>query len=346
MEGFTYNGKHSSIFGCFYIPNETDRWFASPDFEVYESSDAGKDGGYYYGTKAKIRVFTLQCFFEDITEATREAIRRWLDRGTSGELIFDRRAYAAYNVFPTKITTGKIYAVYHPEQNTETYSGTFTVTFSAYEPYGYLRYKSYDTVDVDGATQACGMVSMDMMPAEPTTADTSFLLYNCGTQPCATVFRLSGTAADGLTITNKTNGTKCELTSFPSTGYLEINSRLGSVSWVHGNVSELAFAYHTEGFVMQDPYMSYDEQIHVSCESGSTTATTDAPSAEMIGKYIYVGGSWNKVTAVSGNTITLENAVAATGDFVTPVVVMNEIEITGDNVTLTRLEADYFPVIV
>ena len=92
--------------------------------------------------------------------------------------------------------------------------------------------------------------------------------------------------------------------------------------------------------------MGYDEQIHVSCESGSTTATTDAPSTEMIGKYIYVGGSWNKVTAVSGNTITLENAVAATGNFVTPVVVMNEIEIAGDNVTLTRLEADYFPVIV
>lgn len=57
MDGFTYNGKHSEIFHCYFVPNETDLWFASPDFEVYENSDAGRNGGYFYGTRAKIRTF-------------------------------------------------------------------------------------------------------------------------------------------------------------------------------------------------------------------------------------------------------------------------------------------------
>ena len=57
MDGFTYNGKHSEDFHCYFIPNESDRWFASPDFKVYENADAGRNGGYFYGTQAKVRTF-------------------------------------------------------------------------------------------------------------------------------------------------------------------------------------------------------------------------------------------------------------------------------------------------
>lgn len=92
--------------------------------------------------------------------------------------------------------------------------------------------------------------------------------------------------------------------------------------------------------------MTSEKQVYMFCTSGSTTATVSDPPADMVDKYVYVGNAWNKVTAVSGNSVTLENAASVTGTFASPLVVMNEIEITGDNLTLTRLEADYFPVIV
>lgn len=85
MNGFTYNGIHSSLFNCYYIPNQTDRWFASPEFTVYEKDVLGRDGGYYYGNKAKIRTLSLKVFFEDITVEMREQIRAWLNKDVMGE---------------------------------------------------------------------------------------------------------------------------------------------------------------------------------------------------------------------------------------------------------------------
>lgn len=85
MEGFTYNGIHSSRFSCYYIPDASDRWYASPDFEIYEEEVVGRPGGYTYGTRTKIRTMSLKVYYEDITIETREQIRMWLDQNTMGE---------------------------------------------------------------------------------------------------------------------------------------------------------------------------------------------------------------------------------------------------------------------
>lgn len=349
MSGFSYNGKHIREFGCEYIPNETERWFDSPDFTIYESTDVPRDGGYYYGNNAKVRTFQLPCFFEDITLATREAIRRWFDRNTEGELIFDDRPFAAYHVRPTKIVSGKIYAVYNPVSGEEVYSGTMTITLTAYDPYGYLRYDAYEQFDDDGATQYCGMLAQSMMPPSPTVSSRSFLMYNPGTQRCNTVFQIGGTAANGLTITNETNGSTCEILSLPSTGYLEIDSRLGAVTWVHGTARDLAFSRHGEGFIVLEPYMAFDDKATVKYTAGSTSAEilyTTTPE-NLVGKYLYIDGAWNKVLSVTDEGVaTMQNAAAHDGIAEAKAVTMNEITITGDSVTLTRLEAHSFPIIV
>ena len=101
---------------------------------------SGRDGGYYYGNNVKIRKFTLQCYFEEITRETREEIRNWLDRNTKGKLIFDERPFVYYNVRPTDVASGEIYTILTTRG--EVYSGTFTATFSAYEPYGHLTSKT------------------------------------------------------------------------------------------------------------------------------------------------------------------------------------------------------------
>lgn len=174
LNGFTYNGIHSEALNCWYIPDATDNWFVSSDFEVMDQEVVGRSGGYWYGNRVKSRTFTLKMFFEDITQTGREKIRAWLDQKTSGELIFDDRPFVYYNVRPTKTVTGKIYTTRHEGYSNDTYSGTFTVTFTAYEPFGFLKYKSYTNYDNDGAGLYCGILEQGEMPTAPTAASRSF----------------------------------------------------------------------------------------------------------------------------------------------------------------------------
>lgn len=234
MSGFTYNGVHSERYNCYHIPNENDRWFSSPDFEVYESEVTGKHGGYGYGDRVKIRRFEMRVFYEDITEETREKIRAWLDRKTSGELIFDERPFVYYKVRPGKTVDGKKYASRHAGMSQETYSGTFTVTFTAYEPFGFLKYKSYDGYDTDGAGIYTAMLETNEMPPAPTASSREFLLFNPGTEECGTILRIGGSAPSGLVIRNTANGNECRLLSLPEQGYLEIDSTKGTVTHVNG----------------------------------------------------------------------------------------------------------------
>lgn len=211
LNGFTYNGIHSETLGCWYIPDASDNWRASPEYEVMDQDVVGRNGGYYYGNRVKSRVFTLKMYFEDITAETRERIRAWLDRKTSGRLIFDDRPFVYYNVRPTKTEPGKLYTTRHGGSSFDRYSGTFTLTFTAYEAFGFLKYKYYTDYDQDGAGVYCGMLEENEMPAAPTAASESFLLYNCGTEPCGAKITLAGSAPNGVVIKNKTNGTKCAL---------------------------------------------------------------------------------------------------------------------------------------
>ena len=87
MQGFTYDGIYSGDMGVWYIPDPSALWSPSPDYEVLDSEDGTRDGGSYYKSRVKKRTFTLSCYYEEITLATREKIRAWLHRDTSGELV-------------------------------------------------------------------------------------------------------------------------------------------------------------------------------------------------------------------------------------------------------------------
>lgn len=85
--------------------------------------------------------------------------------------------------------------------------------------------------------------------------------------------------------------------------------------------------------------------------------TTAAGSAEaeispfddaspFVGKHVLLPDGWKKIVAADGNTVTLEAEAADGGTVFTKIAQMNEIEIEGTGVTLTRLEIDYDPMIV
>lgn len=352
-DGFSYCGIHCSKYNVEYIPDAKGRWFQSPAFDVSQKDVSGRDGGYYYGNDAKIRELTLLCYFEEITKETREQIRNWLDRRTKGKLIFDERPFVYYNVRPTKVVTGEIYAVL--TKHGEVYSGTFTITFAAYEPYGFLMPCTLtDEAEMQGAGMITGLLPSAEMPAAPTTQNaSSFLLYNGGTQTCDTVIQIGGTGTNIL-IANAANGTSCSLHSLPTEGYLEIDSHLGKVTWVHGthdSERDIFFEYHNEGYVTLAPYLPREFHVDASYTTGSNVVTfyVFVPTEDSaVGKYIFLDGAWHKIVSVSteDNSVEIEDTMTDSGNEVTKLVTMNEITITGTLLQLNKLAIDYSPMIV
>ena len=67
MNGFSFAGIHSSVFGCWHIPDARERGDWMEDYELSELIPDNRDGGYYTGVRATPREFELKCFFEEIS---------------------------------------------------------------------------------------------------------------------------------------------------------------------------------------------------------------------------------------------------------------------------------------
>ena len=269
--GFTYNGIHSSQYHVEFIPDADDRWFEDPDWKVYQTDVDWRHGGYYNGNAVKVRTFNLKCFYEEITTKQREDIRHWLHRDTSGTLMFDDLPFVYWNVRPTKLIQGTKY-----NDTDDTYSGTFTVQFSAFEPFGFLTRKSNGPSDNDNATDYCGLIATANMPAAPTTASRSFQVYNPGTEKCGLTIRVSGTATKQIRFFNSTNKTQCMLRSLPSSNLvLDLDGKTGNVQvYVYGTTSkDNGFAYHDRGFIRLEPGMN-QIVIQEITSNGNWTAPT------------------------------------------------------------------------
>ena len=234
MSGFSYNGIHCEDMGVTYIPDPASRWFSSPDIDTSKEDVSWRDGSYYFYTRRKTRTFALNCYFEDVNVYGRERIRRWLDEKTSGWLIFDDREYVRYMVHPSKVSSGKIYRQSEGCLAEDYFNGTFTVTFEACDPYGWLtKLTDEDLIDTQ-VDNVCNLIRSDMMPAMPTTSTSAFKIYNQGTVECGCIFRVGGSAPNGLEIRNHTNGTRCVLRGLPPSGVLAIDSEKGLVSLESG----------------------------------------------------------------------------------------------------------------
>ena len=116
----------------------------------------------------------MNCYFENITRRGRERIRRWLDEKGSGWLIFDERPDVKYFVRPSKTNTGKIYMQSDGIERNPWYNGTFTITFEASDPIGYLTRITDDDLLDNEQLHTCNIVRTDMMPAAPLASDSNF----------------------------------------------------------------------------------------------------------------------------------------------------------------------------
>lgn len=348
ISGFSFLGIHSSKYNLNYIPDETALFDDRADYEIYDEEIPWRDGGVYYGRRTKARAFQLDCFFEDIPRRDYEQMKRWLSAEQEGKLIFDLWPWKYYDVRLTKKISGKQY-MQHERGAEPLFSGTMTITFTAYDPMAKMLAKAYDTIDLDGASQYCSILEQNQMPAQPTTADRDFLIYNCGTASTPTILRIGGTVnGDGLTLTNEATGQRCRLCALPpSPAYLEIDSCKGSVRLIDpsAGTSELMFEYHDAGYIDLAPSGFWEDEVPISYTAGSNEVTADGafPKEACVGKYVRLNGTWLQILAVTAHGFIVSAFLAASGQDFSPIVRMNHFLIDGD-AELTKLEVDYTPM--
>lgn len=185
-----------------------------------------------------------------------------------------------------------------------------------------------------------------MMPEAPTAGNSFFLLYNPGTETAHTVFRIAGDAGDdGLLIRNLTTGQKCKVVNLKDSSLLEgacleLDSEKCQTRIALGDETEMAFPFHDEGYITLMPCLPFVRSISISHTAGSNTVTSDGAFAKhMEGQYLYLNG-WKCIRqVVSTNTVILSAPIDRTETTDTPIVTMNEIEITGGE-GLTRFEVE------
>lgn len=182
------------------------------------------------------------------------------------------------------------------------------------------------------------------MPPTLSAAAGSYLVYNPGTEKAFATIRAAGSAPNGMTITNRTTGDICTLLALPSApDSLIVNGEEGSVK-LASDPDGFAFDYHDEGYITLAPCVPYDRDALAVYTEGSNVVNiynidlTD----EYVGRYIYLNGSWMRIISIQGESEVIVNAMlSASGNEMTMIAVMNEIDVEGDGLELTLLEMDY-----
>ena len=238
----------------------------------------------------------------------------------------------------------------HDDENGDkVYTGTFTATFTCYEPFGQMLETSYVNDPGVVALAHTGLLPATIMPATPSQESGSFLIYNPGTEPAHTVIRIAGDVGSGMLIRNLTTGQRCKVVDLKADSLLEgqvleLDSYRGQTRTVLGEHVEMAFPFHDEGYITLAPCTPFVRSLRVNYTPNSNIITSDGGFLpHMVGQYVYLGG-WKKIRLVSSeNRAVISEIMAEGGSSETPIVTMNEIEISGDGLDLSQLEIDYIP---
>ena len=275
-----------------------------------------------------------------------ESIYRWLYRGTRGRLVFDHKPYCYYDVVASKRIVITLYD--HMDGN-RLYSGTFTATFTCYEPFGHMFQTSYSGEADEHTLAHTGLLPASMMPASPMLETRSFIIYNPGTEAAHTIIRIAGDVGSGMLIRNLTTSQRCRIIGLRSDSLLEgqvlsLDSYRGQTRTELGEHIEMAFPFHDEGYITLAPCTPFVRNLRVNYTANSNIITSDGGFLPyMMGQFIYLNG-WKCIRLVSSpNRAVISEAMTESGTTEAPVVTMNEIEISGDGLNLTRLEIDYTP---
>ena len=153
--GFYFNNIHSSTYHL-YRTSDGNRYEEGliPDFEDRSVSLVGTDGDLFGERRFKATPFTIKIAFDSVTEQDLRDIRNWLAVDELKPFQFDERPYKTYYV---KVSSRPVlnYLCFNEEDewgNTiHIYKGEGSITFTAYDPFGYCVDESKVLGEVDGA---------------------------------------------------------------------------------------------------------------------------------------------------------------------------------------------------
>lgn len=206
------------------------------------------------------------------------------------------------------------------------------------------------TNEPEAATLArTGLLPATIMPATPSLDTRSFLMYNPGTEAAHTVIRVAGDVGGGMLIRNLNTGQRCKIVDLKAGSLLEgqvleLDSYRGQARTVLGSHVAIAFPFHDEGYITLAPCTPFVRSLRVNYTANSNIITSDGGFLpHMEGQFVYLGG-WKKIRLVSsGNRAVISEIMAGSGSVETPVVTMNEIEVSGENLSLTKFDIKYTP---
>lgn len=353
MMGFTYRGVHTGTMKVHYVPDATQRGDFCAQYSTVSTDRAWGPGGYFLYNRMQTREFSLDCFYDHITSVEREKIIKWFGKDTSGDLIFDERPYAAYFVRPTKRVEFRDYTQQVGEENL--YSGTFTVTLTAFYPLAKLLYSSLDGHDTAILREETGLMDSSNAPNDiqilnytgnPALGSDVYVGYNPGSEIGNTVIEFEGnTGSSPLKIHNLTTDDVCTIKQGLTTAagvFYRISSRTGRFEKVTGDTAEIDFAYHDDGYICYDSCLPIvrDEQISATEGSKTIIASEAVFTSDMKWNYVRLNGKWMLIDSVQSPTQATLNLLAeATETVTTNILRLNHITVeAASDANIKRLE--------
>lgn len=179
--GFTFAGIHTSQFGLYSV-SSGDRYsrYLSPAIKNQTAENNGGAGTYFFGSQHTQQTFNFNLAFDSITELELREIREWLNNDIS-PLILDEIPYIQYYVKLSSAPQISFLSFDSLENNEEViknkdnlyipsnkigssriYKGEMSISFVAYDPYGYSVKKWLSEYDDDNKNEwaaASGLIN-------------------------------------------------------------------------------------------------------------------------------------------------------------------------------------------
>lgn len=336
-----------------YVPKAEDIYIWNNEYDTHDLEVDGHDGGYWYGTTVKPKVFELECYFEEITHLQMKKIQSLFSRGRTGALVFEERPFLSYTATVTEFQKPEVYVGN---------SGLLTVQLTAYYPFATMDrlyvtdFEEYGSEYEELVRDTTGVLTQAKTPVNiidttpDLTATTSFLLYNPGDSAADTIIRIAGDVGTGVSIYNTATRQTCTVKGITKAltsnvnKWLEIDSGTGKVYLTDGTTPVMSFLYHDNSFIQLEGSAPIDRNIAISY-TADVVSSSGLFTPDMEDKYILIGSTWRKITDyLNTNDIKITYTYPAPGTATSEVAAMNYITVTPlTTMAITKLEFHYYP---
>ena len=135
--GFSFDGVHS-LYDLNVVATINDRLDAKLTAQKQDTTFEipGGDGLYYFDSKDRQKVFTVDFAFDSLTESELRKWRRFCANKEIGDLIFDEQPYKAYSAKITGTPSLK-YIAFNAPDGSRVYKGEGSIEFTCYWPYAH-----------------------------------------------------------------------------------------------------------------------------------------------------------------------------------------------------------------